>query len=87
MEHFGTKRCFGDKAKERDRVARLRRGYFASITHMDHEVGRVMKELDRVNLTDSTIVALISDHGFLLGEYGTWSKEMLVPLATQVGES
>lgn len=52
----------------------LRHGYFASITYLDAQVGRLLKALDRHGLRENTIVVFISDHGFHLGEHGLWCK-------------
>jgi iduronate 2-sulfatase len=55
----------------------LRRTYAGSISYMDEQVGRVMKELEALNLADNTIVVVWSDHGYLLGEHQIWAKHTL----------
>ncbi len=50
------------------------RAYIASASWTDWNIGRVMAELDRQGLRDNTIVVLIADHGYQLGEKGKWSK-------------
>ncbi|MBD5780664.1 sulfatase [Pelagicoccus sp. NFK12] len=49
-------------------------GYYAATSYMDAQVGRVIDELDRLGLSENTIVALWSDHGFHLGDHGSWTK-------------
>lgn len=52
----------------------LRRGYFAAISYVDAQIGRVLAEVDRLGLRDRTIVVLWGDHGYHLGEHGLWNK-------------
>ncbi len=53
------------------------RAYYASITFLDANVGRVLDALDRLKLTDNTIVIFLSDHGYHVGERGQWMKQTL----------
>ena len=58
-----------------DKTARkLIRGYCASVSYVDAQVGRVLAELDRLGLRDRTIVVLWGDHGWHLGEHQIWGK-------------
>ena len=50
------------------------RAYWASLSWMDHNVGRVVAELDRLGLREKTIIVFWGDHGYHLGEKGRWSK-------------
>ena len=59
-------------------------GYHACVSHVDAQVGRVLAELDAAGLADSTVVVLWSDHGYHLGEQGTWTKRTTWEMATRV---
>ena len=58
-----------------DELARtLIHGYYACVSYTDAQIGRVLAELDRLGLSDSTVVILWGDHGWNLGEHGLWCK-------------
>lgn len=58
--------------------------YYASITFMDAQVGRLLQALDRLGLAGNTIVVMTSDHGYHMGEHGYWQKTTLFENATHV---
>jgi uncharacterized sulfatase len=59
-----------------DRMAFLTH-YYAGVTQTDAQVGRLMAELDRQQLWDSTVVIFVGDHGYHLGERNWWNKNTL----------
>lgn len=60
------------------------RGYYASVTYMDEQVGRLLKSLDELDLRKNTIVIFVSDHGFHLGEHTMWQKMSLLEESIRV---
>ncbi len=52
----------------------LKHGYYACVSYMDAQLGRVLKALDDNGLRDNTIIALWSDHGWKLGDYRSIGK-------------
>ncbi len=59
----------GEKLKRQ-----LIHGYYASASFVDAQIGKVLDELDRLELDSNTIVVLWGDHGFHLGDLGIWTK-------------
>jgi hypothetical protein len=62
----------------------LYRGYLACLTYMDAQLGRILDEMDKLDLWQNTIVIFTSDHGMHVGEKGMWSKWSLFDEATRV---
>jgi iduronate 2-sulfatase len=52
-------------------------GYFAAVSFMDAQVGKVLEALERAGLAEKTIIIFTSDHGFHLGEHDFWAKVSL----------
>ena len=59
------------------------RGYYASVTYLDAQIGKVLEELDRLQLREKTIIVLWSDHGYHFGEHHAWCKNTNFEEATR----
>ncbi len=63
---------------------KLIHGYYASMSYMDAQLGRVISELERLKLDKNTIIVLWGDHGWHLGDHGTWTKHTNFEQATRI---
>lgn len=62
----GLTRCLGDRE--------MLKGYFAAVTAMDLDVGRILDRLEARGIRDETLVVFTSDNGFSCGHHGFWGK-------------
>jgi arylsulfatase A-like enzyme len=67
------------EAKARELV----RAYYAGVSYVDAQVGRLLDALDRLSLRDNTVVVLWGDHGYHLGDHGLWSERTNFEVATR----
>ena len=74
-------RFYGDRdveynSEEFHQIAR--HGYLACVSYVDALIGHVMEALERNGFADNTVILLIGDHGFHLGEHNFWGKHTLL---------
>ena len=67
-----------------DKGDTLVHGYYACISYMDAQVGKLMDKLEELGVTDNTIVILYGDHGFKLGDFNDWCKNTHFDLDNRV---
>jgi arylsulfatase A-like enzyme len=56
---------------------KVRHAYFAAVSYVDAQIGKVLDELERLGLSDNTIVVVWGDHGWQLGDHRLWGKHTI----------
>lgn len=88
MRHYLDLMNFPDPEDEErpseEQVRHLLHAYYACVSYVDAQIGRVLAALEEEGLADNTIVVVWSDHGWKLGEYGAWGKRTNYEIDTRV---
>jgi len=86
--NWGELRYYKDipqKGQVSEQVAKkLIHGYYASVSYVDAQIGKLLKALNDQNLRENTSVILVGDHGWSLMEHGLWVKHSNFNVALQV---
>lgn len=61
----------------------MKKAYAACVSYVDAQVGKLLKQLDESGEAENTIIVFMSDHGWHLGEQGTWGKHTNFENATR----
>jgi arylsulfatase A-like enzyme len=69
---------------DREQLEAWRRGYYAQVTSIDWNVGRLLRALDRIGAAHNTIVVFTSDHGEMFGAHGRRAKNIFYEEACHV---
>ena len=67
--------ALADTPRREPEIRRHIAEYYAMITHLDHEIGRVLAALDAVGLTDDTLIVFAGDNGLAVGQHGLMGKQ------------
>lgn len=81
LAYFTKPAHWGMNEKQRKEAMQA---YFAAISFMDAQVGKLLDALDRLRLAENTTIVFWSDHGYQLGEHGQWMKQTLFEPSARV---
>ena len=69
---------------EKERAQEIKEAYYATISFVDAQVGRLLDHLEACGLDKNTVVVFTSDHGYHMAEHGHWQKQTLFENATRI---
>jgi iduronate 2-sulfatase len=84
LELGGYRGIPADERVTPEQARQLRHGYYACISYVDAQIGKLLAALTHQGLDDNTIVVLLGDHGYSLGEADHWCKDTNFELDTHV---
>ncbi len=74
---LGEEKASLDKPVSDAYARKLRHAYFACVSYVDAQIGRILDELERLGLSEDTIVVVWGDHGWHLGDHLVWGKHTI----------
>lgn len=82
--HVQNRYKYRDQGFDGNLVRLTRAAYYAAISFMDYNAGRILARLREEGELDNTLVIFASDHGELLGDFGSWGKRSMLDAAARV---
>jgi iduronate 2-sulfatase len=73
-----------NKTLSNDLARQLIHGYYACVSYVDGQIGRLLRTIERLKLRENTVIVLWGDHGWKLGEHGMWCKHTPFELDARV---
>ncbi len=84
MPDFNPPKELTDRQRQQWNYQRFMRHFLGTLKALDDNVGRLLDYLNRTGLSETTIVAMTSDHGFFMGEHGWFDKRFMYEPAIRV---
>ncbi|MFH5184933.1 sulfatase [Paenibacillus sp. TAB 01] len=67
-----------------DEIRRIRVAYYGSVTQTDTQIGRILDQLEALNLRENTLVILTADHGEMLGDHHSFGKRTFYEASNRI---
>lgn len=80
---LGEERASLDSSLSDQYARKLIHGYYASISYIDAQVGKLVRALKENGLAENTIIVIWGDHGWHLGDFNVWGKHTLFDRSLQ----
>lgn len=74
INHYQNRYKYRDRGLDLNLVRCIRAYYYACISFIDHEIGRLLNKLEETGQLENTLILFSSDHGEYLGDYGCFGK-------------
>ena len=81
---FQNRYKYRDKGTDVNLYRTMKAAYYAAISFVDYNVGRILAYMDSQNLLDNTIILLTADHGEMLGDYDCYGKRSFLNSAAKI---
>ncbi len=81
---FQNRYKYRDGGIDRHLLRTMKAYYYAEISFLDSQIGRILEQLERDGLRENTLILFASDHGELLGDYGCFGKRCFLDSAARI---
>ncbi len=81
---FQNRYKYRDSGIDRNLLRTMKAYYYAEISFIDFQIGRILQQLERDGLRENTLILLAADHGELMGDYGCFGKRCFLDSAARI---
>jgi len=81
---FQNRYKYRDRGHDLNLMRQLKAHYYAEVSFIDYNLGRIINELKHQGIYDDTVIIFTADHGELLGDYGSFGKRCFLDAAAKI---
>ncbi len=82
--HFQNRYKYRDQGEDNHLIRQMKAYYYAEISFIDYNLGRIVKQLEKEKCLDDTMIIFTSDHGEFLGDYHCYGKRSFLDAAAKI---